>query len=73
MAFPYKHALMVGATTGIGKAVADRLIESGIKVTAVGRRQARIDEFIQKHGSNMAKGIAYDVVAWQNAPKFAEE
>ncbi|KAF1920028.1 hypothetical protein BDU57DRAFT_485883 [Ampelomyces quisqualis] len=39
MSFPYKHVLLVGATGGIGRAMADHFISEGIKVTAVGRRQ----------------------------------
>jgi short-subunit dehydrogenase len=37
MAFPYKHFLDIGATAGIGKALATRLIESRAKVAVVGR------------------------------------
>jgi NAD(P)-dependent dehydrogenase (short-subunit alcohol dehydrogenase family) len=36
MPFPYKHVLVVGATAGIGRAMADRLVEEGSKVTVVG-------------------------------------
>jgi NADP-dependent 3-hydroxy acid dehydrogenase YdfG len=73
MAFPYKHVLMVGATAGIGKAMADRLIESGIKVTALGRRKDRLDEFVKKHGSAMASGVVYNVADWTKAPSFAKD
>ncbi|KAH7128255.1 hypothetical protein B0J11DRAFT_431887 [Dendryphion nanum] len=45
MTFPYKHILLIGATSGIGKAMADRFISENIQVTAVGRRQERLDEF----------------------------
>ena len=38
MAFQYQHVLMIGATSGIGAAMADRLIDAGAKVMAVGRR-----------------------------------
>ncbi|KAH7068429.1 hypothetical protein BKA63DRAFT_495071 [Paraphoma chrysanthemicola] len=61
MSFPYKHILLVGATSGIGAALADRFIQEGIKVIAVGRRQDRLDAFIQKHGAGKASGIQYDV------------
>ena len=43
MPFPYKHVLMVGATAGIGAAMADRLISEGAKVIAVGKRLSRVD------------------------------
>ncbi|KAF2034693.1 NAD(P)-binding protein [Setomelanomma holmii] len=43
MSFPYKHVLLIGATSGIGKALANHFIAQNIKVTAIGRRQAPID------------------------------
>jgi NADP-dependent 3-hydroxy acid dehydrogenase YdfG len=61
MSFPYKHALIVGATAGIGAALADKFILEGIKVIAVGRRQDRLDAFVQKHGPEKASGVQFDV------------
>lgn len=57
MTFPYKHILLIGATSGIGKAMADRFISENIQVTAVGRRQERLDEFVSTHGSNKASAL----------------
>lgn len=71
MAFPYKHVLLIGATAGIGKGMADILIDSGIKVTAVGRRQDRINEFIKQHGEAKASGAAFDIADYKKAPQFA--
>jgi Short-chain alcohol dehydrogenase of unknown specificity len=73
MTFPYKHVLLVGATSGIGRAMADRLIQAGIKVTAVGRRKQRLEEFIEKHGEEKASAINYDVSDISGAPRFAAE
>lgn len=61
MPFPYKRVLLVGATAGIGAAMADKLIQQGAKVIAVGRRQDRLDAFVQKHGPERASSIAYDI------------
>ncbi|KOS36736.1 hypothetical protein ACN38_g12497 [Penicillium nordicum] len=61
MASPYKHFLDIGATAGIGKALATRLIESGAKVTAVGRRQGRLDEFVQTFGAAYTKCERFDI------------
>ncbi|KAG8528501.1 uncharacterized protein KY384_007419 [Bacidia gigantensis] len=61
MGFQYKTVLMVGATSGIGAAMADRLVHEGAKVIAVGRRQDRLDAFIQKHGSEKASSKKFDV------------
>jgi short-subunit dehydrogenase involved in D-alanine esterification of teichoic acids len=72
MSFPYKHVLLIGATAGIGRAMADRFIETGIKVTAVGRRQERLDEFVRKHGEDKASGVAFDISDISKTPAFAE-
>lgn len=69
MSFPYKCVLMVGATSGIGLGMAEKLIHGGSKVIAVGRRKDRIDEFVRKHGSK-AGGVPYDVTDSQNLNKF---
>lgn len=61
MVFQYKRVLLVGATAGIGAAMADKLIEEGAKVIAVGRRQERLDAFVAKHGSERASAIRYDI------------
>jgi NADP-dependent 3-hydroxy acid dehydrogenase YdfG len=73
MAFPYKHVLLIGATAGIGAAMADRFIETGVKVTAVGRRQERLDEFVRKHGEDKASGVALDLSDSASIPIFAEK
>ncbi|KAK1719398.1 LOW QUALITY PROTEIN: uncharacterized protein BDZ83DRAFT_743348 [Colletotrichum acutatum] len=61
MSFPYKQVLLVGATSGIGAAMADKLVENGIKVIAVGRRQERLDAFVKNHGSSKAASVRFDV------------
>ncbi|KAH7111815.1 hypothetical protein B0J11DRAFT_598463, partial [Dendryphion nanum] len=61
MSFGYKHVLLVGATSGIGAAMADKLVLEGAKVIAVGRRQERLDAFVQKHGPEKASAVKYDV------------
>ncbi|KAL8724678.1 MAG: hypothetical protein Q9166_007812 [cf. Caloplaca sp. 2 TL-2023] len=71
MSFPYKCVLLVGATSGIGAGMAEKLIREGSKVSAVGRRQDRIDEFVRKHG-NKAGGLAYDINDSQNLPRFVD-
>ena len=71
MSFPYKCVLMVGATSGIGLGMAEKLIREGFKVIAVGRRQDRIDSFVRKHGSK-ADGFAYDISDSQNLNQFVQ-
>ncbi|KAK1468389.1 hypothetical protein CMEL01_00156 [Colletotrichum melonis] len=61
MSFPYKQVLLVGATSGIGAAMADKLVGNGVKVVAVGRRQERLDAFVKKHGSSKAASVRFDI------------
>ena len=73
MPFQYKHVLMVGATAGIGRAMADRLIQEDSKVTVVGRRKERLDEFVAKHGEKKADSAPLDISKRDEIPQFAAE
>lgn len=70
MAFQYKQVLVIGGTAGIGAAMADRLVAEGSKVVIVGRRQERLDAFVQKHGSHKAGGIKCDISNLHGIDKF---
>ena len=63
---------MVGATSGIGRGLAEKLISEGSKVIAVGRRKDRLDEFVQKHGSK-AGSITYDISDSQGLNAFVKK
>jgi len=43
-----KTAIVTGASAGIGKAIAETLVEEGVKVVAVARRQERLNELKEK-------------------------
>jgi len=73
MPFQYKHVLMVGATAGIGRAMAERLIQEGSKVTVVGRRKERLDEFVAKYGEKKAQSAPFDISKRDEIPQFAAE
>ncbi|PVH68905.1 short-chain dehydrogenase/oxidoreductase [Cadophora sp. DSE1049] len=73
MSFPYKHVLMIGATSGIGKGIADHLATSGVKVTAVGRRKDRLDAFVSEHGSDIATAAPFDIGDLNKIPSFTAE
>lgn len=73
MSFPYKHILVIGATAGIGRALASRLVQSGAKVTAVGRRKERLDEFVQEHGEDKTNAVQFDISDLDRIPEFAAE
>lgn len=70
MSFPFKQVLLVGATAGIGAAMADRLVYEGVKVIAVGRRQDRLDAFVHKHGSDKASAVQFDLSDSKNMDDF---
>ena len=73
MPFQYKHILVIGATSGIGAAMADRLVQEGSKVIAVGRRQDRLDDFVHRHGSEKASAAKFDITNRQNMDDFVKE
>ncbi|PQE19217.1 oxidoreductase short-chain dehydrogenase reductase family protein [Rutstroemia sp. NJR-2017a BBW] len=61
MAFPYKTILVLGATSGIGLALAEKFIAHGAHVIAVGRRQENLDELVKKHGAEKVSAVAFDI------------
>ncbi|KAL6864055.1 hypothetical protein J3F83DRAFT_744436 [Trichoderma novae-zelandiae] len=73
MVFQYKRVLLVGATAGIGAALADKLIQEGSKVIAVGRRQERLDAFVAKHGAERASAIRFDVTDRAGLDAFVDK
>ena len=58
MATHQKVAIVTGAGTGIGKAVALALLESGYRVAFAGRRREPLDEAIAQSGARRAAALA---------------
>ncbi|KAH8800435.1 hypothetical protein F5884DRAFT_551064 [Xylogone sp. PMI_703] len=72
MSYPHNCVLMVGATSGIGLAMAEKFIASGSKVIVVGRRKDRLDAFVAKHGAAKAGAVAFNVTDAVGIPAFVE-
>ncbi|RYP93211.1 hypothetical protein DL770_000686 [Monosporascus sp. CRB-9-2] len=71
MAPLYKKALIIGATSGIGEALAAKLLDEGTSVIIAGRRQERLDAFLSKHGSANVSAAALDITKLSKIPSFA--
>ncbi|KAF4302684.1 Short-chain dehydrogenase/reductase SDR [Botryosphaeria dothidea] len=73
MGFGYKKVLLVGATSGIGAGLADKLVQEGVHVVAVGRRKENLDAFVSKHGSGKASSVVFDITDLKGIPKFYDD
>ncbi|EKG10350.1 Short-chain dehydrogenase/reductase SDR [Macrophomina phaseolina MS6] len=73
MGFGYKKVLLVGATSGIGAGLADKLVQEGVHVVAVGRRKENLDAFVSKHGSDKASAFPFDITDLKAIPKFYDD
>ncbi|KAL4869427.1 hypothetical protein BDV12DRAFT_185133 [Aspergillus spectabilis] len=73
MSFPYKHILLIGATSGIGLALASRLLESGMEVTAVGRRKERLESLVSNYGAERAQSVVFDITQSDKIVAFAKD
>ncbi|KAJ5683469.1 hypothetical protein N7462_006634 [Penicillium macrosclerotiorum] len=73
MPFAYKKTLIIGATSGIGKALAIKLIENGTPLIIAGRREENLNSFVQEHGSDKVKSKVFDVMQLDKISHFASE
>ncbi len=56
-----KRAIVTGGTKGIGRAIAEALIDAGASVIITARHQDEITEAVEKLGPGKAKGYTCDV------------
>jgi short-subunit dehydrogenase involved in D-alanine esterification of teichoic acids len=73
MSYAYNKTLVVGATSGIGWALAEKIVQDGKRVIIVGRRQDKLDEFQKKHGSDKVDSIVFDISKLDEIPKFVQD
>lgn len=72
MSFPYKKVAVFGATSGIGRALAERFIENGISVIAIGRRKERLEELVQKYGHEKVQASPFDMTKLEAIDDFVQ-
>lgn len=68
-AHPWKYAIVVGASSGMGYEIARQLAESGCKVAAVARRADRLDELANKF-PGVVFPVVHDVTDFDSVPKI---
>ena len=70
MPFQYKRVLVIGATSGIGKALAIRFVQEGSSVIVVGRRKDKLEEVVHKLGKEKATAVPFDITELEKIPNF---
>jgi len=53
--------LITGATAGFGAAAVERFLDAGWRVIATGRRAARLDALVDRHGGERLHPAAFDI------------
>ena len=70
MPFQYKKVLVIGATSGIGHALASRFVQEGSYVIVVGRRKEKLEEFVHEHGKEKSSAVPFDITQLEKIPNF---
>ncbi|KAF1363032.1 NAD(P)-binding protein [Lizonia empirigonia] len=79
MSLKYNKVLVLGATSGIGWALAEKVVQDGKQVIVVGRRQEKLDEFchglesLLPHGKDKVSTKAFDITKLEEIPKFVQD
>jgi meso-butanediol dehydrogenase/(S,S)-butanediol dehydrogenase/diacetyl reductase len=67
-----KVALITGAGTGIGTAIAERFVADGARICITGRRQEKLDELAQALPAGAVVACAGDVTKLKDAERMVE-
>ena len=74
---PRKRAILVGASSGIGAALAHRLADEGYQIALLARRAEMLstltDEINLKHGETRAIYYVHDVTDYESVPELLEK
>ena len=65
----YQHAIVIGASSGIGRQLVRQLAESGCKVAAVARRQDKLDEVAADYSGKVLPFV-HDVSDFDSIPEL---
>lgn len=73
--FDFQTILVIGGTSGIGWAFAEKYLKEGRKVIITGRRQDRLDQFAVEHGGVGPKLAVYksDITQLAELPAWVEK
>ena len=71
MGFQYEKVLVIGATSGIGRALAERFTNEGSYVIAVGRRKDKLAELVHEHGHDKVCAVPFDITKMTSISAFA--
>jgi NAD(P)-dependent dehydrogenase (short-subunit alcohol dehydrogenase family) len=72
MILPWKHAIVLGASSGMGKALAEELLAGGANVAMLARRTDAM-EAIAKSAPDRAKVYAHDVRNYEEIPALFQQ
>ena len=65
MTFSGQHVVITGASTGIGKAAAARIVKGGGKVTLIARRSDLLKALCDELGANAKWSDPFKMLKWQ--------
>ena len=68
----FKHAIVIGASSGIGREIARQLAESGCSVAILARRKERLDELASALGERVF-AYEHDVTDYESVPALFQE
>ena len=69
----WNRALVIGASSGIGKALAEQLLKEGVSVVMISRRRAPMEEIAGKYGAQKAFVYEHDVTNFEKTEALFQQ